>query len=137
MFTFDKQMEIVRHVVNNIMYCPYSFNAYNACSEPLLGIRFIKEDNTGVYAIVKWTNNHDNASNLIRLRLFDATNNRGGQCVGCNIAIVDETYGDIDNLNVKAYSNSFIRIRQDLDDFAYRIVCDIHGLLYAYDKRKM
>ena len=121
----DTEVTVVRHVISRILACPYSFKNYSivrdGCIPNLVGpIRFIKEDNTGVYARIPWDINGRYKTNLheVEIRLQVDSIEKKARAV---VSLIDGNLNGIDTFYVE--SDKFLDTHYDrLTDFAYTIV---------------
>ena len=125
----DTEVTVVRHVISRILVCPYSFKNYSVvkdgCMPNLVGpIRFIKEDNTGVYARIPWEINGRYKTNLmeVEIKLQVDSIEKSARAV---VTLIDADLNAIETFYVE--SDKFINMYYDrLTDFAYAIVNDLN-----------
>lgn len=121
----DTEVAVVRHVISRIIACPYSFKNYSivrdGCIPNLVGpIKFIKEDNTGVYARIPWDINGRYKTNLMEVEIklqVDSFEMKARAVV----SLIDTDLNVIETFYVE--SDTFLDTHYDrLTDFAYAIV---------------
>lgn len=157
MFDFDLQMRIVRDSITTMIHPSYAFKNYTRVIGEYpeavfrgieLGPEFIKEDDSGIYTILKWKHNlGDSAIYNVKLQVRQLEN---GATMSCNIAgrirqvtfpeweaivtLLDDKYDVISEDNVLLQDRYVDSNYSDLNDFAYAIVACINSLLYNHEK---
>ena len=125
----DTEVAVIRHAISRIIYCPYSFKNYSivkdGCIPNLVGpIKFIKEDNTGVYARIPWDINGRYKTNLMEVEIklpVDGVEKKARAVV----SLIDADLNVIDTFYVE--SDKFLDTHYDrLTDFAYTIVNELN-----------
>ena len=157
MFDFDLQMRIVRDAVATMIHPSYSFKNYTrvigeypdaAFRGIELGPEFIKEDDSGIYTMLKWKHNlEESAIYNVRLRVRQLDNRATMSCnIGgriCQVAfpeweaivtLLDDKYDVISEDNVLIQDRHVHSSYEALNDFAYAIVACINSLLYNNEK---
>lgn len=127
----DTEVTVVRHVISRILACPYSFKNYSivrdGCIPNLVGpIKFIKEDNTGVYARIPWDINGRYQTNLheVEIRLqaevdsIEKKTRTAVSLIDTDLNVIDTFYVESDKLLDMHYDR--------LTDFAYTIVNELN-----------
>lgn len=126
----DTEVTVMRHVISRIICCPYNFKNCTVVLEggfPQLSgpIRFIKEDNTGVHAVIPWGVNSIYKSNLCEVEIslqFDSMEGKARAIV----ALIDHNLlSKITTFYVE--SDKFLGMHYDrLTDFAYVIINNLN-----------